>query len=106
QAKAAKEDIRAVLNNDIIGDPLGPGGDPARATPGLVRVFSEALPKNPNAERYADIRKLASESDSPSRELARYIVDVAAKETTAIQPMLVFRQDRFLRGGDHIPFND
>jgi hypothetical protein len=105
-AQAIHEDIRAVLNNDIIGDPLGPDGDPSRATPGLVRVFSEALPRNPSAERYADIRKLASESDSPSRELTRYIVDVAAKEKTAVQPMLVFRQDRLMRGGDHAPFND
>jgi Zn-dependent M28 family amino/carboxypeptidase len=106
KAKGDKEDIRAVLNNDIIGDSLGPGGDKARATPGLVRVFSEALPKNPSAEKLAQIRSLASESDSPSRELARYIVEVAAKEKTAVQPMLVYRQDRFLRGGDHIPFNE
>jgi hypothetical protein len=106
KAKGEQEDIRAVLNNDIIGDPLGPGGDKSRATPGLVRVFSEALPKNPPAEKLAQIRSLASESDSPSRELARYIVEVAAKEKTAVRPMLVYRQDRFLRGGDHIPFND
>jgi hypothetical protein len=106
KAQGENEDIRAVLNNDIIGDSLGPGGDKSRATPGLVRVFSEALPKNPSAEKLSQIRSLASESDSPSRELARYIVEVAAKEKTAVQPMLVFRQDRFLRGGDHIPFND
>ena len=106
KAKADKEDIRAVLNNDIIGDSLGPGGDRSRATPGVVRVFSEALPKNPSAERLSQIRSLASESDSPSRELARYIVEVAAREHTTMQPMLVYRQDRFLRGGDQIPFNE
>src|SRR5439155_26133632 len=88
KAAAEHEDIRAVLNNDIIGDPLGPMSDPSRATPGLVRVFAESLPRNPSAERLADIRKLSSESDSPSRELARYIVDVAKKENTAVQPML------------------
>ena len=106
QARGNHEDIRAVLNNDIVGDSSGPGGDKSRATPGQIRVFSEALPRNPSAEKLSQIRSLASESDSTSRELARYIVEVAAKEHTAIQPMLVFRQDRFLRGGDHIPFNE
>jgi hypothetical protein len=38
--------------------------------------------------------------------LARYIVDVAKQHRTVVQPMLVFRQDRFMRGGDHIPFNE
>jgi len=100
------EDVRAVLNNDIIGDSMGPMSDPSRATPGLVRVFSEGLPRLLPAEQLAKMRLLSSESDSPSRELARYIVDVAHKEGTAVQPMLVFRQDRFLRGGDHEPFNE
>lgn len=106
--KAAGEhkDIRAVLNNDIIGDSSGPGGDPSRATPGVVRVFSGALPRNPTAETLARIRRLSSECDSPNRQLARYIVEIAEKEKTAIKPMLVYRQDRFLRGGDHIPFED
>lgn len=105
-AAGNKEDIRAVLSNDIVGDPSGPGGDPARADRNHVRIFSEALPRNPPAKEYAQIRLLGSESDSPSRELARYIVDVAKKEHTALSPMLVFRSDRFLRGGDHSSFNE
>jgi hypothetical protein len=105
-ASAAKEDIRAVLSNDIVGDPWGPGGDRSMTTKDLIRVFSEGVPRNPSAKELAQIRSLSAESDSPSRELARYIAEVAAKEKTAVRPMLVFRQDRFLRGGDHIPFND
>lgn len=101
-----KLDIRAVLSNDIVGDPWGPGGDKSKATPGLIRVFSEGLPRNPSAQELSRIRNLAGESDSPSRELARYIADVAQKEKTAVQPMLVFRLDRFLRGGDHSAFNE
>src|SRR6185503_12107176 len=61
---------------------------------------------NPNAEKLAQIRRLSSESDSPNRQLARYIVEVAEKEKTVIRPMLIYRQDRFLRGGDHIPFEE
>ena len=106
QAAANKLDIRAVLNNDIVGDSSGPGGDPARATPGLIRVFSEGLPRHAKEEEYAKLRNLSAENDSPSRELARCIVDIAEREKTAVRPMLVFRLDRFLRGGDHSSFNE
>lgn len=106
QAAARKEDIRAVLNNDIVGDPWGPGGDRSRATKGLIRVFSEGVPRSPSAQQLAAIRTLGAEGDSPSRQLARYIAEVAQHEGTAVRPMLVFRPDRFLRGGDHSAFNE
>lgn len=105
-AAAVHEHICAVLNNDIVGDSSGPGGDPARAAPHTIRLFSEALPRNPPATEYAEIRNLASESDSPSREIARFIAEIAKQENTAVKPMLVFRTDRFLRGGDHMSFNE
>jgi len=106
QAAARKEDIRAVLSNDIVGDSMGPGGDPKKATPGLIRVFSEPFQRNASSEKMARIRNLGMENDSTSRQLARYVVEVAEKEQTAVRPMLVFRQDRFLRGGDHSAFNE
>jgi Zn-dependent M28 family amino/carboxypeptidase len=106
QAAANKEDIRAVLSNDIVGDPWGPGGDKSKATKNVIRVFSEGVPRNPSAQQLSQIRNLAAESDSASRQLARFIADVAQKEDTAVKPMLVFRLDRFLRGGDHSAFND
>jgi len=105
-AKAAHEqhlDIRAVLNDDIVGDPSDPaGGRHDRA----IRVFSGGLPTAATPEEVAQIRKLGGESDSPSRELARYVAEVARAEHTEIEPRLVFRYDRFLRGGDHLPFVD
>ncbi len=106
QAAARKEDIRAVLSNDIVGDSLGPMGDEKRAAPGTVRVFSEGLPRNATSEQLAKVRQLGSEVDSPSRQLARYVAEIAARERTALKPMLVYRLDRFLRGGDHSAFND
>jgi hypothetical protein len=106
RAAAEGADIRAVLSNDIVGDPWGPGGDQSRATPGLVRVFSEGLPRNAGAQELARIRGLGAEGDSPSRQLARYVAEVARAENTTVKPMLVFRLDRFLRGGDHSAFND
>jgi hypothetical protein len=96
-ARDAGEDIRAVLNDDIVGDPAG--GDPT-----TIRVFSEGLPLALGDGGVEDVRRLAGENDSPSRELARFIVEVAASTRTAMRPTLVFRPDRFLRGGDHLAF--
>ncbi len=114
--------IRGVLNNDIVGDPWGhlriapkapgepwtlPPTDPATRPANLtVRIFSEGLPRTSDPERLARIRSLAAEYDSPSRQLARYIASVAEIEQTAVQPAIIFRPDRFLRGGDHSAFNE
>ena len=96
-------DIRGVLNNDMVGDPRGPGGRMARHE---VRVFSEGLPAGASAEQAAAIRRLGAENDSESRQLARYADEVAAMYQTSVRPRLIFRHDRFLRGGDHTPFNE
>lgn len=108
QAAARKEDIRGVLNNDIVGDPTGPVGPDGKrlVDRGRVRVFSEGVPRNPNAQTLAEIRNLAAENDSPSRQLARYVHEIGERHQTDVQPMLVFRPDRFLRGGDHLAFNE
>ncbi|MEX2218935.1 MAG: M20/M25/M40 family metallo-hydrolase [Phycisphaerales bacterium] len=105
-AATRKEDIRAVLSNDIVGDPWGPGGDKTKTTKDRIRIFSEPFPRNAPAQELARIRNLGAENDSPSRALARYIAEVAEKEKTAIRPMIIYRQDRFLRGGDHSAFNE
>lgn len=92
--------LEAVLNNDIVG-----GDRSAEQDASVVRVFSEGLP---NAASDADIRRiraLGGESDSPSRELARYVLEVARAYSSGVNPMAVFRLDRFLRGGDHYSFN-
>jgi Zn-dependent M28 family amino/carboxypeptidase len=100
-ARAASDagvDVRAVLNDDIVGDPSG-GGDPK-----AIRVFSEGLPLAVTDGGIEEIRRLAAESDSPSRELARFVAEVAESTHAAMRPRLVFRPDRFLRGGDHLAF--
>jgi hypothetical protein len=103
EAKSRGVDIRAVLSNDIVGDPTGPGGREAR---GLVRIFSEGLPAAREESDAARIRALGGENDSASRNLARYIAEVGAWHETDVTPMLIFRPDRFLRGGDHTAFNE
>ncbi len=108
QAAARKEDIRGVLSNDIVGDPTGPADASGRpmSDRAQIRVFSEGLPRNPQAARLAEIRNHASENDSPSRQLARFVAEAGALHRTDVQAMLIFRPDRYLRGGDHSAFND
>lgn len=106
--KGHGEQIIGVLNMDIVGDPTGTPRDDGTVpvTRDKVRLFSEGIPKNPTAEQLAQIKANSAESDSTSRQLARYIAEVVQAQKLDVQPMLVFRQDRYLRGGDHIPYND
>jgi hypothetical protein len=102
-AKMAKEqgwDIEAVLNNDIVG-----GDKSAEQDHSVVRVFSEGLPAAATEQEIRRIRGLGGENDSASRQLARYIADVGHAYDPGVKPMLVFRLDRYLRGGDHYSFN-
>jgi hypothetical protein len=91
--------IEAVLNNDIVGGDRNPRQDPS-----VVRVFSEGIPNAATDAEIKRIRGLGGESDSPSRELARYVASVD-RRYDAGKALLVFRLDRFLRGGDHLSFN-
>ena len=102
-AKMAKDqgwDLEAVLNNDIVG-----GDKSAEQDYSVVRVFSEGLPIAASEQDVRRIRALGGESDSGSRELARYIADIGGTYDAGVKPMLVFRLDRYLRGGDHSAFN-
>jgi hypothetical protein len=102
-AKLAKDqgwNIEAVLNNDIVG-----GDKSADQDHSVVRVFSEGLPAAATEQEIHRIRGLGGENDSASRQLARYIADVGRAYTVGVKPVLVFRLDRYLRGGDHYSFN-
>jgi Peptidase family M28 len=133
-AKLARQEnwqLEAVLNNDIVGGDTTPGNTtpPNIQDKTAVRVFSEGIPANATPEQIRAIQGLGAEGDSPSRELARTIVDVsstyfhptsqrlsagtppnkphnmAMRMIPAFHPVLIFRRDRFLRGGDHTSFN-
>jgi len=99
-AKQQGWNIEAVLNNDIVGGNKDPQQDTS-----VVRVFSEGVPVAANDQQLRTIRMLGGESDSPSRELARYIAEIGRTYDAGVTPMLVFRLDRYLRGGDHYAFN-
>jgi Peptidase family M28 len=99
-AKSQGWSIEAVLNNDIVGGDRSPQQDA-----GVVRVFSEGVPTVATDKDLRAIRGLGEESDSASRELARYIIETGRTYDTSVKPMMIFRPDRFLRGGDHAAFN-
>jgi Zn-dependent M28 family amino/carboxypeptidase len=100
-AKKAGLDVRAVLSNDIVGDPTGPDD---RRHDDAVRVFSVGTPLAADQAQLSALRNLGAEWDSPSRQLARYVEFVASWHDLAVRPALRFRPDRYLRGGDHTAF--
>lgn len=90
--------VLANLNDDIIGSSTAHDGtrDPYEA-----RLFSEALPADATVKR---INALGSENDSPSRDLARFVKSVSERYVPRMHARLIFRSDRFLRGGDQQSF--
>lgn len=102
-AKMAKDqgwDLAAVLNNDIVGGDKSPEQDHS-----VIRVFSEGVPVAATDQDIRRIRGLGGESDAASREVARYLSEVGRTYDAGVKPMLIFRLDRYLRGGDHYSFN-
>jgi Zn-dependent M28 family amino/carboxypeptidase len=102
--KAKKENwnIDAVLNNDIMGSNNSSETDIINNT--VVRVFSEGLPAFELDKTAARIRGLGQENDGRSRQLARYVKEIGERYVDHLEVRLVYRNDRFLRGGDHTPF--
>jgi hypothetical protein len=126
-AKSEGWDLEAVLNNDIVGGDTTPGATGVDKS--AVRVFSEGVPGPATLEQLREIQTIGAENDSPARELARAIVDVdltyfhptsqrlsagtpagqphnmAMRMIPAFHPVMIFRRDRFGRGGDHTSFS-
>ena len=95
--------VKAVLNNDIVGNTRGSDGMVDNRT---VRVFSEG-PRGDGDERYrASLRRFGGENDSPSRNLSRYVARIAQSDPIGLTVRQVWRADRMGRGGDHLPFQD
>jgi hypothetical protein len=93
--------VAGVLNMDIIGSPVGGNG---AADPFTIRLFSEGVPTSETPEQAARRRSIGGENDGISRQLARYAKETGENPATRMRVKLVWRRDRFLRGGDQIPF--
>src|SRR6266481_4269098 len=104
-AKAEGWQLEGVLNNDIVGGNKTPGD--TLQNNNWVRVFSEGIPIAATDVDLRRIRATGGENDSSSRQLARYIREVSSTYNFGqFTPKLIFRRDRYLRGGDHTAFNE
>ena len=100
--KAQNLTIEAVLNNDIMGSNNSNETNIINNT--QVRVFSEGLPYYELDKNARTIRQLGLENDGISRQLARYVKETGERYVDNLQVVMVYRNDRFLRGGDHTPY--
>jgi hypothetical protein len=101
QAVEKKIDIEAMFTNDIVGGVTTQKNSPNR---NRVRVFSEGVPSNESEQQAVTRRSVGGENDSSSRQLARYVKEQADRYLKNFKVWMIYRRDRYLRGGDHIPF--
>ncbi len=101
QAKKTGMDIEAMFTNDIIGGVTSYKNAPDRQS---VRVFAEGVPSNESEQEANQRRSVGGENDSASRQLGRFIKEVADVYSPKFTVQLIYRRDRYGRGGDHIPF--
>jgi hypothetical protein len=106
-AKAAKAkglDVAGMITNDIIGNTKGADGTVIRDR---VRLFAEGVPPvKEQSDETIVMLKSGGENDFPTRQLGRFIKETADRHLTDIKVDMVYRRDRYLRGGDHSPFLD
>jgi Zn-dependent M28 family amino/carboxypeptidase len=102
--KAKKENwkLEAVLNNDIMGSNNSNETNIVDNT--RIRVFSEGLSVTDTGRVAMQIRNLGLENDGRSRQLARYVKEIGERYVENLEVMMIYRNDRFLRGGDHTAF--
>jgi Zn-dependent M28 family amino/carboxypeptidase len=104
-ANSAKEknwNVDAMLNNDIMGSNNSSETDIIDNT--RLRVFSEGISSLDTGRVAAQVRSLGLENDSKSRQLARYVKETGERYVDNLEVVMIYRSDRFLRGGDHTPF--
>ncbi len=95
--------VEAQLNNDIIGNTHGIGGE---HIDNVVRVFSEGTRPTETAQESRARRSGGGENDTPSRNLARYMAQIAAHDLPGFSVRMIYRADRFSRGGDQAPLQE
>lgn len=101
QFKAAGVDVQGMFTNDIIGSSRA---DDGTRDPYTVRLFTEGVPTSETPAQANTRRSVGGENDSATRQLARFVSDVGDNDATGMNVRVVYRRDRYLRGGDHIPF--
>jgi hypothetical protein len=101
EARAAGLQIEGMFTNDIVGSSLGGSGI---KDPFSVRVFAEGVPTDETTSEANIRRSVGGENDSPARQMARFVKEVGENSSTNMEVKIIYRRDRFGRGGDHISF--
>jgi Zn-dependent M28 family amino/carboxypeptidase len=99
--KSQGVNVEAMLNNDIVGSSTGARG---QKEPFVIRMFAQGLPTTLSSAQTQQILGIGGENDSPTRQLARFVHDVASNDATEMNVQIVYRLDRYGRGGDHSSF--
>jgi hypothetical protein len=94
--------VQGMFSNDIIGASQAWDGTPP--DPYTVRLFVEGVPTDVTSAGIATMQAVGGENDSLSRQLGRYVTEVAPRELTGMNVRVIWRRDRYLRGSDHISF--
>jgi Zn-dependent M28 family amino/carboxypeptidase len=102
QAFEEKWNIEGILNNDIMGS--NNSNETTIIDNTRVRIFSEGLPFFELDKKASSIRSFGQENDGKARTLARYTKEIGERYVDNLEVVMVYRNDRFLRGGDHTPF--
>ncbi|MFG2004615.1 M20/M25/M40 family metallo-hydrolase [Spirillospora sp. NPDC048911] len=102
ELKAAGADVQAMFSNDIVG--ASRAWDGTRPDPHTVRLFVEGVPTTETPAEASIRQSIGGENDGPSRQLARFVQNVAENDQTGMNVRVVWRRDRYLRGSDHISF--
>lgn len=102
KAKVKNWNVEALLNNDIMGSNNSNETNIIDNT--RLRVFSEAFSTADTGRAALNIRNLGLENDGKSRQLARYVKETGERYVDNLEVVMIYRNDRFLRGGDHTPF--
>ncbi len=106
QMAAAGNDVQGMFSNDIVG--TGDAHDGSRPDPFTVRMFLEGIPTNASTNDIALMQSVGGENDGKSRQLGRFVAEVAPSWLTGMNVRLIWRRDRYrdryLRGSDHLSF--
>ena len=101
QYQAEGVNVEGMFTNDIVGSSRGDDGTRDRHS---VRLFAQGPPPSEDADTHALRLTLGGENDSPARNLARFVAEVAGPQTSGMDIRVIYRLDRYLRGGDHTGF--
>jgi hypothetical protein len=102
QMKAAGADVQGMFSNDIVG--ASQAWDGTKPDPHSLRLFVEGIPTAATANQIAIMQSVGGENDGATHQLARFVTDAAPFNLTGLNVRVIWRRDRYLRGSDHISF--